>query len=101
MEEGKKMGLETCGSDVAGGSPLGFSSPVPRNEKSVFLGPVLVEVEKTLLVEQGLSTERREINNGICGGVVTKWKRKAREEHEALGESVAPGQKARKKTGNK
>ena len=91
MEDGKKMGIGTHGGDVADGSTLGFASPIPRNEKIAFSGPVLAEVEKMLLVEQGLSTKRREINNGICGGTVTKWKRKAREEHEEMGELIAPG----------
>jgi hypothetical protein len=51
VEDENKMGMGTHGGDVADGSTLGFASLVPRNEKIAFSGPVLAEVEKTLLVE--------------------------------------------------
>jgi hypothetical protein len=57
----------------------------------------LADVEKKVLEEKGLSTERKETNNGICGGKVTNWKRKIREEKELNGNIDTPLQGARKK----
>jgi hypothetical protein len=67
--------------------------------KIIFSGPILANVEKKVLAEKGLLTERKEINNGICGGKVTNWKRKIREEKESNGDIDTPLQGACKKRG--
>ena len=92
----KNKGIHGSESDSRG-KTLGFNNSTPHKDKIVFSGPMLADVEKKVLAKQGLSTERQEINNGICGGKVTNWKRKAREEKESNEDLETPLHGARKK----
>lgn len=73
-------------------------SPTIRHEPAPFTGPNLADVEKTMLVNRVFTKERKEIASGICGGTVTSWKRKEREDNEVEGNSIqTPGKGARKR----
>jgi hypothetical protein len=93
----KEKGMTINGVHVEEVFTDGLNSPDPRRDKFNFSGPLLADVEKTMKAEKGLSTERNEIQNGICGGKVTSWKRKEREEQEEVGELTILAHEARKK----
>jgi hypothetical protein len=89
MARGKERG--NCTNMREGGGSNGlFTSPSQRKESGNFTGLILADVEKTMLAATGITKEKMEIAAGICGGIITKWKRKSSDEQEISGEISSP-----------
>ncbi|KAE8099888.1 hypothetical protein FH972_017832 [Carpinus fangiana] len=67
-EGGNGLNLNGLGS---GGSNGLFRSPSTQ-PKATYTGPVMANVEKTMLASMGLKKERREIASGICGREISE-----------------------------
>jgi hypothetical protein len=71
VARGKERG--NCTNMREGGGSNGlFTSPSQRKESGNFAGPILADVEKTMLAATGITKEKMEIAARICGGIITK-----------------------------